>query len=148
MSVEQLMDLTGLTKEEAVMSQAREFDEPFIFEGSDGERQRLYAAIAEKGLRCAKGRFFHITGNSDKGRAVALLIQLYRRQYGEVVTAAIGDMRTDLPMLEQVDYPFAVQKPDGDYEPGITGGNIIKAGGIGPEGWVKAVSKVLEMGVG
>ncbi len=148
MSVEQLMNLTGLDRAEAVMSQAREFDEPFIFEGSDGERQRLCAAIAEKGLRCARGRFFHITGNSDKGRAVAWLIQLYRRQYGDVVTAAVGDMRTDLPMLEQVDYPFAVQKPDGDYEPGIAGGNIIKAGGIGPEGWTKAVNKVLEMGVG
>jgi mannosyl-3-phosphoglycerate phosphatase len=148
MSVEQLMNLTGLNKEEAVMSQAREFDEPFLFEGSGGERQQLCAAIVEKGLRCAQGRFFHITGTSDKGRAVALLIQLYRRQYGEVVTAAVGDMRTDLPMLEQVDYPFAVQKPDGDYEPGITGGNIIKAGGIGPEGWTKAVSKVLAMGVG
>jgi len=148
MSVEQLMNLTGLDRAEAVMSHAREFDEPFIFEGSDGERQRLCAAIAEKGLRCARGRFFHITGNSDKGRAVALLIQLYRRQYGEVVTAAVGDMRTDLPMLEQVDYPFAVQKPDGGYEPGITGGNIIKAGGIGPEGWTKAVSRMLDMGVG
>ena len=148
MSVEQVMNLTGLDRDEAVMAQAREFDEPFIFEGSDGERQRLCAAIAEKGLRCARGRFFHITGNSDKGRAVALLIQLYRRQYGDVVTAAVGDMRTDLPMLEQVDYPFLVQKPDGSYEPGMNGEMIIKAGGIGSEGWTKAIYKVLEMGEG
>ncbi len=144
MSVEQLMDLTGLNREEAVMSQAREFDEPFLFEGSGGEGQRLCAAIAEKGLRCAQGRFFHITGNSDKGRAVALLIRLYRKQFGEVVTAAVGDRRNDLPMLEQVDYPFVVQKPDGSYEPGMTGETIIKAAGIGPEGWTKAVSKVLD----
>ncbi len=148
MSVDDVMHITSLRREEAVMSQAREFDEPFIFEGSEEECQRLYAAISEKGLRCAQGRFFHITGNSDKGRAVALLIQLYRRQFGEVVTAAIGDMRTDLPMLEQVDYPFLVQKPDGNYEPGMNGEMIIKAGGIGPEGWTKAIYTVLEMGEG
>ncbi len=146
MAVEELMKITGLSREAAAMSQAREFDEPFLFEGSEKDRHRLCAAISGKGLRCAQGGFFHITGNSDKGRAVTLLIQLYRRQFGEVMTVAVGDRLTDLPMLQQVDYPFAVQKPDGLYEPGMTGENIIKAGGIGPEGWAKAISMVIEMG--
>ena len=148
MAVEDLMQITNLSREEAVMSQAREFDEPFLFEGSEEDRHRLCAAISEKGLRYAQGRFLHVTGNSDKGRAVALMIQLYRKQFGEVVTVAVGDRRTDLPMFEQVDYPFLVKKPDGSYEPGMTGENIIKAGGIGPEGWAQAIGRVLAMSEG
>jgi len=148
MTVEEVMHITGLSREEAVMSQARDFDEPFIFEGSDEDRRRLFTAVLAKGLRYTEGRFFHITGDSDKGRAVALLIQLYRTQFGEIVTAAVGDRRNDLPMLEQVDYPFLVQKPDGSYEPGIDIANLIKARGIGPEGWTKAISRALAMSEG
>jgi mannosyl-3-phosphoglycerate phosphatase len=143
MTVEEVMNITGLSREEAVMSQEREFDEPFIFEGSEEECQLLCAAISGKGLRCAQGRFFHITGNSDKGRAVALLIQVYRKQFGEIVTVALGDRHTDLPMFEQVDYPFLVQKSDGSHEPGITANNLIKAEGIGPEGWAKAINRAI-----
>ena len=145
MTVEEVMKITGLSREEAAMSQAREFDEPFLFEGSEQDRHRLCAAISGKGLRCAQGRFFHITGNSDKGRAVALLIQLYRRQFGEVMTVAVGDRLTDLPMLEQVDYPCLVQKPDGSYASGIDIANLIKAGDIGPAGWTKAIGRVFAL---
>ncbi len=148
MTVEEVMNITGLSREEAVMSQARDFDEPFIFEGSDEDRRRLFAAVLAKGLRYTEGRFFHITGDSDKGRAVALLIQCYRTQFGEIVTAAVGDRRNDLPMLEQVDYPFLVQKPDGSYEPGIDIANLIKAGDIGPAGWTKAIGRALTMSEG
>ena len=145
MTVEEVMNITGLSRDEAEMSQAREFDEPFIFEGSDEDRRRLFTAVLAKGLRYTEGRFFHITGDSDKGRAVALLIQLYRTQFGEIVTAAVGDRRNDLPMLEQVDYPCLVQKPDGSYESGIDIANLIKAGDIGPAGWAKAIGRVFAL---
>lgn len=145
MSVEELMKITGLSREEARMSQTREFDEPFVFEGSDEEQHRLCSAILAKGLRYSLGRFFHITGESDKGKAVALLIQLYRNRFGDVQTVAVGDRLNDLPMLEQVDYPCVVQKPDGSYEPGISIENLIKAGGVGPDGWTKAINRVLQM---
>ena len=46
-------------------------------------------------------------------------------------------------MLEKVDYPVIVQKPDGSYDQRIKVPNIIKADGIGPDGWNKAISKVI-----
>lgn len=145
MTVEEVIGLTGLSREEAVMAQNREFDEPFVFEGSKEERSELCDAISQQGLRCSQGRFFHITGDSDKGKAIELLIQLYRKQFGEVLTVAVGDRLTDLPMLQRVDYPCLVQKTDGSYEPGIELENIFKTGGIGPEGWTQAISRALEM---
>ena len=47
-------------------------------------------------------------------------------------------------MLEKVDIPVVVQKPEGNY---ISEENIkafIKADGIGPEGWNKKVIALLE----
>ena len=60
------------------------------------------------------------------------------------MTIALGDSPNDLPMLKRVDYPIVVQKPDGTYEPQIDVPNLMRAEGIGPEGWSKAVCDLLQ----
>ena len=132
-----------MTIEEARMAKERDFDEPFIFEGSNAEIKKLRHAIEQKGFNVTQGRFFHILGNSDKGKAVSILIDLYKKQYDEVVSIAIGDSPNDIPMLEKVDYPVIVKKPDGNYDQQITTPNIKKADGVGPEGWNEAILTLL-----
>ena len=78
-------------------------------------------------------------GDSDKGRAVSIVIELYKKKCNEIVTVALGDSPNDIPMLERVDYPIIVKKPNGDYDQRIRIPNLIKADGVGPEGWNKAV---------
>lgn len=144
MTIQELVEIANLSIDEAGMAKERDFDEPFIFQGNELETQRLFKAIKSKGFNYTQGRFFHILGNSDKGNAVSILIDLYKRNFGEIITIAIGDSPNDIPMLEKVDYPVIVQKPDGNYDSRINIPNIIKAEGIGPDGWNKVVIRLID----
>jgi mannosyl-3-phosphoglycerate phosphatase len=64
-----------------------------------------------------------------------------------IITAALGDSENDIEMLQNVDYPVVVQKKDGTYNSQVTRSvkGCIKADGIGPVGWNKAVLELLSM---
>lgn len=143
MTAEEISTLSGLNIEEARMSKQRDFDEPFIHDGSLEETRRLLDAILQRGYRYTKGRFFHILGASDKGKAVRCLIEMYRADFGDMRTAALGDSLNDVPMLEEVDHPFLVQKPDGSYDPSIASRRFTQVAGAGPAGWNLAVTRLL-----
>ncbi|MEW6417673.1 MAG: HAD-IIB family hydrolase [Nitrospirota bacterium] len=144
MSAKEIAEIANMSIGEAEMAKERDFDEPFIFAGAIHELPLLFDAIKAKGFNCTQGRFFHILGNSDKGKAVSILIKLYKKKFGEVVTIAIGDSPNDIEMLKEVDYPIIVKRHDGGYDSKINVLNLIKAEGIGPEGWNKAVMKLFE----
>jgi mannosyl-3-phosphoglycerate phosphatase len=144
MNNEEVAAVTGLTLKESEMSKKRDFDEPFIFDGNETEVQRLVAAIQSRGFHITQGHFFHILGGSDKGRAVSILIALYKKQLGEILTIALGDSPNDISMLEKVDCPIIVQQPDGTYDPRISLPNVLNAEGIGPDGWNEAVLKIIQ----
>ncbi len=144
MSVSELMEYTGLDKETAVLAAKRDYSEPFLIYGDDDVLERVKAKIAEKGYRHTQGgRFHNILGANDKGRAVETLSRLYKDELGEIKTMAIGDSLNDLPMLEAVDIPVLVQKPDGGYDPRIRLDNLISADGPGPVGWNSAILKLI-----
>jgi mannosyl-3-phosphoglycerate phosphatase len=107
--------------------------------------------IVQRGLRWTKGgRFYHLTGSNDKGRAADILLRCYKRQWrldglqDGVETVGIGDSLNDLPLLLMVDHPILVQKPDGSYDPDINLPGLIRAPGIGPAGWNHAVLELLK----
>jgi mannosyl-3-phosphoglycerate phosphatase len=143
MTVEEVARITNLSIDEAEMAKERDFDEPFIFEGDEADTQKLLYAIEAKGFSYTQGRFFHILGNCDKGKAVSILTALYKKKLGEIVTIAIGDRANDTPMLERVNYPIIVQKPDGNYDHRIDVPNLLKADGIGPEGWNSEIIRLI-----
>lgn len=145
MTVKEISELTGLDDREAIMTKERDFDEPFVFEGNEEEMASLFESIRSKGLRHTRGEFFHLLGNTDKGRAVRILIELYRRVFNDLLTVAIGDNLNDVPMLEVVDYPIIVQRFKGIYDSQINISNLIKADGIGPIGWNNAILKILSV---
>ncbi len=146
MSVEEVARLAHMDLYEAAMAKERDCDEPFVFGGSDRDMQRLFDAIKTKGFNYTRGRFFHILGKSDKGKAVSILMELYRKKLGEIVSIAIGDNPNDIPMLERVDNPIVVRKSDGSYDPDIDVPNLVRAGGIGPAGWNAAVLYLVKSG--
>jgi mannosyl-3-phosphoglycerate phosphatase len=145
MTVEELAEMAHMSIDEAEMAKLRDFDEPFLFDGSEEEIARLVGSIKARGFSFTRGRFFHILGNSDKGKAVSILSRLYREKFGEIITAAIGDSPNDLPMLEKVDISVIVQKFDGTYDNGVTVNDLMKAEGIGPYGWNEAVTKIMRI---
>lgn len=151
MPVAEIAERTGLSHAEAGLAKQREYDEPFIIEGIEDRAplvHEIHCQAEARGLRCTRGgRFYHLTGNSDKGRACGILIDCYRQQQdhagGALVTVGIGDSLNDLPMLAMVDRPVLVQRPDGSYDPEVPLPNLIRAPGIGPTGWNAALLHLL-----
>jgi len=145
MDAAEVAQITELSPEEAALAKKRDFDEPFVFSGGGARLEALVAAIEAKGLRCiAGGRLLHLTGDNDKGKAVELLTQLYRKKFGEITTLALGDSPNDFPMLEHVDHPILVRNYEGKHDSRIRLPNLIKADGIGPEGWAQAVINFIQ----
>jgi mannosyl-3-phosphoglycerate phosphatase len=142
MAPEEVAQITGLTLVEAALARERDFDEPFVLEGP-ADFEALQEHIERLGLRLTKGALYHILGENDKGKAVAILSDFYRRARGSIVTIGLGDSLNDASMLERVDYPVLLQRPDGSHDPGISLPNLIRAEGAGPSGWNKAIMRLL-----
>jgi mannosyl-3-phosphoglycerate phosphatase len=143
MSVQEIALISGLSESEAALAKMRDFDEPFIFEGSDAQADVFLQAIEARRYGWTRGRFYHITGENDKGRAAAFLKDLYEKKYGPIRTIGIGDNLNDLPLLRAVDLPVLVQKENGTYEEGIGLPNLMRADGIGPGGWNRMIMSLL-----
>ncbi len=143
MSAEEIAERANMDSAEAIMAKERDFDEPFIHEGPARELPGLFRSIEAKGFTFTQGRFLHILGRSNKGIAVSLLIDFYKRKYANIRTIALGDSPNDIPMLERVGIPVLVQKKDGTYDARIDMPKLIRAEGAGPGGWNKAVLELL-----
>ncbi len=144
LSAEEVARLTGLSLEKACLAKEREYDEPFFVDESEEEAERMKALLRERGFLCMRGgRFDHLTGCNDKGRAVSTLTELFRQASGRVRTVGIGDSQNDLPMLQAVDIPILVQRIDGKYDQTVRIPNLIRAQGIGSYGWRTAVLELL-----
>jgi len=138
LDVEQIASLTGLGVEEAVLAKKREYDEPVIVEPSECVEKVIEEARA-MGLYVVRGgRFLHINGNSDKGKAVETLKKLYRQKFGEIKTIGLGDAPNDIPLLKSVDYPIMVRNVDIPDLP-----NLIRTSSSGPHGFCEGIMKVL-----
>lgn len=144
MTAKKVSELSGMSLKEAKMSKERDFDEPFTYNGPPYKLSHLLRSIHVMGFKFTQGKFFHILGSSNKGKAVSILTELYKKEYDDIQTIALGDSPNDIPMLQLADHPVVVQKPDGSYEPRINVPNMIKAEGIGPEGWNKAILTLLK----
>ncbi|HDZ62211.1 MAG TPA: HAD-IIB family hydrolase [Nitrospirae bacterium] len=144
MSVKEVSQLTGLKMSDAKRAKQRDFDEPFTFRGSPYGLRKLKHAIKSEGLTHTIGHHHHLMGESDKGRAVDILSRQFRRQYKNIITVALGDSPNDIEMFDKVDHAVIIQKPDGSYDKRIKMKKLIKADGPGPEGWNRAVLKILD----
>ncbi|WP_406656826.1 mannosyl-3-phosphoglycerate phosphatase [Methanolobus sp. ZRKC2] len=139
---------TGLDIESARLAKMREYDEAFRLNGDENTANRLKEKIQEKGLNYTRGgRYWHILGDNDKGKAVNILTGLYRKKYGDIKTIGLGDSLNDLPMLRSVDISVLVQKQNGEHDPNIKDQNIMRISGIGPVGWNMAVKQIVSSDV-
>jgi mannosyl-3-phosphoglycerate phosphatase len=139
MSAEEVARKTGLDVESAKLAKQREYDETIEFDIPGDEVSRALQRIRQAGLNWAHGgRFYDVIGDSDKGKAVRIVSNLYRKLWGEVETIGLGDSQNDLPMLCEVDIPILVQKRDYSWEK-IDLPHLHKVQGVGPEGWSRAI---------
>ncbi len=144
LTAEEVIELTGLSRWQAALARKREYDEPFVL-ADTSSLGTIEEAAEAAGLKITQGgRFFHLTGDNDKGKAVRLLRTIYAKTEGRSQkTIGLGDSLNDLPLLENVDFPVLVQKPGGRYDPSIRLSHLIRAPGEGPDGWRAAVLDLL-----
>ena len=143
LSTDELAKQTGLSTREALLCKERDFDEPFLFKGSEEEKAKLFRAIRGRGLFTTQAVYLHLLGDNDKGKAVKILTEIFRARYDSIRTIALGDSPNDLPMLESVDIPLVVQRPDGRHHPSLSLPNLDKVEGLGPHGWNSAILALL-----
>jgi mannosyl-3-phosphoglycerate phosphatase len=150
MSVDEIMEVAGLSAADAALVAAREYDEPFLLEAPHALVEEVCRQIARRGLRWTKaGRLFHLSGNHDKGEAVELLMRCYQReqrlrfQPQAVQSVGIGNSIDDVPLLAVVDHPILVQKTDGSFDTDVLLPRLMRTRGMGPTGWNDAVIKLL-----
>jgi len=139
-TVEEL--LTGLDIESAKLAKQREYNETVKFDVTGEEVNRTLEKIKEAGLTWTHGgRFYGVMKSNDKGKAVEIVTDLYRKMWGEIKTIGLGDSLNDLPMLSAVDIPILVQKRDYSWE-NVNLPRLRKIQGIGPEGWARAIERI------
>jgi mannosyl-3-phosphoglycerate phosphatase len=135
-------DLTGLPLREAGLARGGNSTSLSCSTTPGAARPGFLQAIEAKGLHWTRGRFHHILGDNDKGRAVRLLAELYRRGLPGLVTVGIGDALNDLPLFQAVDVPVLVQREDGSYAEGVRSPRLAFADAPGPTGWNKAILRI------
>lgn len=143
MSDAELSAETRLSLDEASRARRREFDLPFTILGSAVLFAPVLAREARKmGMQMSRGgRFYHLHGPSDKGKALRAVMRRWRGRRA----AAIGDSANDLPMLKAASARFAVQTRDGRHDPDLVRGvpRLRLIDRPGPEGWAIAVEQLL-----
>jgi mannosyl-3-phosphoglycerate phosphatase len=145
LSAEDVARLTGLSTQAARWALERHYDEPFLLADARAE-PRVAEAARRRGLTVQRGgRFHHLMGGSDKGRALHVLVGLYSARGVRFDTVGIGDAGNDLPLLEAVDRPIVMPRPTG-LDPLLAARlpGAERAPAPGPAGWNAAVLAVLE----
>ena len=134
---------TRLSLPESARARKREFDLPFTILGNELLLVPALAAEAKKlGLQVSRGgRFHHLHGSSDKGKALRAVMRRWRGRRA----AAIGDSANDLPMLKAAAVAFAVQTREGRHDSDLVAGvpKLRLIDRPGPEGWAIAVERLL-----
>jgi len=142
MSAEEVAAETGLSREAAHLAKQREYDETLVLKGTPQEIDGVLQAITAAGLSYSSGgRYYDVMGPNDKGMATRILIDLFRKKFGQIKTVAIGDSPNDLPMLSAVEIPVLVQQPGGNWEE-MDLPHLYRVKGVGPEGWAKAIKEI------
>jgi len=141
-NVNGIAERTGLEPDDAARSADREFSEPLIWMGTDAEKARFCEELEEKGLNTLQGgRFLHVLGQTDKGKAVDFL---RGRVPGKPTMIALGDSPNDIAMLKAADIGIVIATPTGKILDFQSDNRIIRSTLQGPEGWAETLSPLIE----
>lgn len=144
MPVREIVALTGLTLEQAILASKREFDEPIVLEHPLNDMEIFCKKASNLGLDCVHGgRFIHLFLGGNKGRAVGIVLNIYRQLRGPIFSIGLGDSPNDISMLRVVDKAVLMQDRDGVHIKGLVHPDLTKAEGNGPEAWNRVILDIL-----
>lgn len=110
MTIKELVQDSGLSTEHAKLAKQRGYDEAFRANKSDWKE--IKKRIKKAGFNYTEGgKYYHILGDSDKGKAVEILSNLYSKEFGEITSVSLGDSSNDIPMFKKTKLHFKVKGP-------------------------------------
>lgn len=145
-SVKALAEITGLNEADAARAKDRQYGEPIHWVGDEKNKAEFIQYLEHKGATILHGgRFFHVSGKSDKGKALQWLTNCYQQvfNFNKVTTVALGDGKNDIAMLDAADIAVQIRSPVHDFPLLNKKEKVIKTQGFGPVGWVEALKKIL-----
>jgi mannosyl-3-phosphoglycerate phosphatase len=137
-------NLPGVAMRQALK---REFSVPLFFD--DEAEKILHEEVKRYDLRILfGGRFMHLLGDTDKGKAVDLIKKGFAKRSSNITfkSVAIGDSLNDFAMLKVADVAILVKRHDGSYENRQYLKHVIYSPGIGPTGWNQSLLELLKKG--
>ncbi|MBL6810368.1 MAG: HAD-IIB family hydrolase [Litoricola sp.] len=145
MSIDELMNLTGLSARKAVSATNRTFSEPFIWLDHGSSIDEFRHEMERHSIRLVRGgRFIHVIGSTDKGEAQTWLKNGYEGFYNQrFEVMALGDAENDLDMILESDHPAQVRSLYHDFPSLPENNNVYRTIGVGPTGWHEAVMRQL-----
>ncbi|MGB2079799.1 MAG: HAD-IIB family hydrolase [Vibrio sp.] len=147
MSADEVANLTGLSKDEASRALLRQYGEPVQWLGSDKQAQEFIEFMTQQGACVLQGgRFLHITGDTNKGDAMAWVVAQYQSLKPDAVikTIALGDSGNDVAMLERADLAIRIRSPNHEFPVLDRTQGVIDSQAYGPEGWHACISQLLK----
>lgn len=136
MTLDEIVAATELSEPAARLTRVREGSEPLIWDDSDQALDAFRDVLRNDGLRLTRGgRFWHVTGDVDKGRAVRWLISRFIALRGASPwTLGLGDGPNDVPLLEAVDQAVLIR--GAHRQPvDVTHPALYHTCDTGPRGW-------------
>ena len=144
MSVEDVMQATGLTHEAAVLAQQRSFSEPGLWRGTSAQRSAFQQELAARHITLIEGgRFLTLSFGNDKVQQMREIIEQIRPDH----TVALGDAPNDIQMVQAADLGVIVNNPTRAPLPLLAGeaeGRIKRTELAGPSGWNAAILALLQ----
>jgi mannosyl-3-phosphoglycerate phosphatase len=137
---QQVSELTGLTADQAVNAIGREFSEPVMMKDGSRFDQSFIDKIHKAGLATLQGgRFLHVLGECDKGKAIEILSACYN---SAIKTIVLGDSANDVAMLMHANIPVVVKAPGNTVLLQQLSPPFITTAAA-PEGWTEGIEYAL-----
>ena len=144
---QEIINQTNLNEEAVELAINREFSVPLFY--NDKAEQILLKEIQKYNLKILYGgRFMHLLGETDKGRALDFVRNAYSKKWNssKITTIAIGDTLNDIAMLEKADIKILVKRFNNEYDKRVKIEKLIYSPYIGPKGWNKSLLEILNSG--
>lgn len=141
-----IVEMTGLSPGKAALANEREYSEPVQWRGSEDQLAAFLSALRAAGASVLKGgRFYSVSGDCDKGKALLWLRNEYALAAGAaaVYDLAVGDGENDVPMLEVARHALQIPAPDRALPKLERVDGVIVGEGYGPQAWSGGVREWL-----
>lgn len=148
LDVTELVKVTGLSPENAVLAKQRHCSEPLLWEDTEQALQKLTKELSRYKLTTVSGgRFIHVMGEVDKAKAMNWLLNKYIASWPKTrwVTIALGDSPNDRQMLKRADIAVVIPANQGAPMVIENSEHVLRPAKKGPEGWRDAIEEILNL---